>query len=73
MATNGGTIGTLTGTVNVYNNLMYNTNLTGVAGAKVTLSGNITGDPLFIDRTNENYNLKSTSPAKSAGVLIWFY
>jgi hypothetical protein len=46
------------------NNCAYN------CTAVPTGTGNITTDPLFVDLTNSNFNLRPTSPCIDGGVLI---
>lgn len=38
--------------------------------ATISGTGNITTDPLFVDAANGNFNLRPTSPAINAGVLV---
>jgi Concanavalin A-like lectin/glucanases superfamily/Secretion system C-terminal sorting domain len=42
-------------------------NYCDVQGGWATGTGNINVDPLFLDATNNNYNLKCTSPCKNVG------
>lgn len=57
-----------TGTNNTYVNNIVRNNTTGIQLQNgLTASGTITSDPQFVDGTNRNYRLKSTSPAINAG------
>lgn len=62
-------------TVTFNNNTTYSAqsvtyNLTNNITTVPSGTGNITGDPLFVDAANNNFNLRPTSPAIKTGTLV---